>query len=142
MMVTDGFKFVLEIGRHDVPRKENLFSWIKPTRPVPPRRIMEVPERVYLDGSVGLALDEERCREAARALRELEVESVAIVFLHSYANPSHEQRAAEILREEYPGVQVSLSSSVLPLFREYKRSMATALNAYIQPVVSQGSSSR
>ena len=137
MMITEGFKFVLEIGRHDIPRKENPFAWIKPKRPVPPRRILEVPERIYLDGSVGTPLDEARCREAARKFRELQVESVAIVFLHSYANSSHERRAAEILRGEYPEVQVSLSSSVLPVFREYERSMATALNAYIQPVVSR-----
>ncbi len=137
MLVSDGFKYVLEIGRHDVPRKENLFSWIKPKRPVPPRRILEVPERVHLDGSVEIPLDEARCREAARELKRLEVESVAIVFLHSYANPRHEQRAAEILLEEFPEVQVSLSSSVLPMFREYERSMATSLNAYLQPVVSR-----
>ena len=137
MIVTDGFKYVLEIGRHEVPRKENLFSWIKPKRPVPPRRILEVPERVHLDGSVEIPLDEARCRKAAQELKRLEVESVAIVFLHSYANPRHEQRAAEILREEYPEVLVSLSSSVLPMFREYERSMATSLNAYLQPVVSR-----
>ena len=135
MMVTDGFKFVLEIGRHDVPRKENLFAWIKPVRPVPARRIVEVPERILLDGSVAVPLDEARCREAARRLKAHGVESVAIVFLHAYANPVHEQAAARLLLEEFPEVQVSLSSVVLPVFREYERSMATALNAYLQPVV-------
>ncbi|MCZ6647165.1 MAG: hydantoinase/oxoprolinase family protein [SAR324 cluster bacterium] len=137
MIVSDGFRFVLEIGRHDVPRKENLFSWIKPARPVPGRRIMEVPERILLDGSVALPLDEHRCREAARQLKAERVEAVAVVFLHAYANPAHEQRAAELLREEFPEALVSLSSDVLPVFREYERSMATALNAYIQPVVTR-----
>jgi N-methylhydantoinase A len=137
MIVSDGFRFVLEIGRHEVPRKENLFSWIKPARPVPGRRIMEVPERILLDGSVALPLDEPRCREAARQLKADGVEAVAVVFLHSYANPAHEQRAAELLREEFPEALVSLSSDVLPVFREYERSMATALNAYIQPVVTR-----
>ena len=52
MLVTAGFRYVLEIGRHEIPRKENLFVWRKPKRPVPPRLIMEVPERVLLDGTV------------------------------------------------------------------------------------------
>ena len=65
------------------------------------------------------------------------VESVAIVFLYAYANAAHEQRAATIVQEEAPQVQVSLSSDVLPVFREYERAMATVLNAYVQPVVSR-----
>ena len=135
MLVTAGFRYVLEIGRHEIPRKENLFVWRKPKRPVPPRLIMEVPERVLLDGSVERALDEEACRDAARRLRALGVEAVAIVFLHSYANPAHERRAAEIVAEEFPEAAVSISSDVLPVFREYERSMATALNAYVQRLV-------
>ncbi len=135
MVVTDGFKFVLEIGRHDVPRKENLYTWVKPRRPVPPRLIMEVGERVLLDGSVAVPLDEVACREAARRLGAFGVEAVAVVFLHAYANPAHEQRAAAILAEELPGVTVCASSDVWPVFREYERSMATVLNAYVQPRV-------
>ncbi|MBI3994238.1 MAG: hydantoinase/oxoprolinase family protein [Candidatus Lambdaproteobacteria bacterium] len=135
MMVTEGFKYVLEIGRHDIPRKENLYSWVKPKRPVPPRMIVEVPERVLVDGSVERTLDEGRCREAARRLKAMGVQSVAIVFLHAYANPAHEQRAAAIVREEFPEAHVSISSGILPVFREYERSMTTVLNAYIQPVV-------
>ena len=135
MLVTAGFRYVLEIGRHEIPRKENLFVWRKPKRPVPPRLIMEVPERVLLDGSVERPLDEAACRDAARRLRALGVEAVAIVFLHSYANPAHERRAAEIVAEEFPEAAISISSDVLPVFREYERSMATALNAYVQRLV-------
>ena len=62
MLVTAGFRYVLEIGRHEIPRKENLFVWRKPKRPVPPRLIMEVPERVLLDGRVERPLDEAACR--------------------------------------------------------------------------------
>jgi N-methylhydantoinase A len=73
MLVTAGFRYVLEIGRHEIPRKENLFVWRKPKRPVPPRLIMEVPERVLLDGSVERPLDERRMPRggaaAARARR-------------------------------------------------------------------------
>ena len=60
---------------------------------------------------------------------------MAIVFLHSYANPAHERRAAEIVAEEFPEAAISISSDVLPVFREYERSMATALNAYVQRLV-------
>ena len=134
-LVTDGFKYVLEIGRAEVPRKENLYAWVKPARPVPPRRIMEVAERIRVDGSIERALDESSCRAAARALGALNVESVAVVFLHGYANPVHEQRAAEIVREELPGVEIAISSEVLPVFREYERCVATTLNAGVQPLV-------
>ncbi len=135
MLVSDGFKYVLEIGRAEVPRKENLYAWVKPKRPVPPRLIEEVAERVRLDGSVAKPLSEADCREAAARLGRLGVEAVAVLFLHSYANPAHERRAAEILRQELPGVEIALSSEVLPVFREYERGMATALNARVQPLV-------
>src|ERR1700730_10863995 len=71
MLVTAGFRYVLEIGRHEIPRKENLFVWKKPKRPVPPRLILEVPERILVDGRPAQPLDEEACREAARRLRSL-----------------------------------------------------------------------
>ncbi len=135
MIVTDGFKYVLEIGRHDIPRKENLYAWVKPARPVPPRLIMEVAERIRLDGTVERPVDEAGCRAAAQRLKRLGVQSIAVVFLHGYANPAHEQRAAEIVAEEFPEAQVSISSEVLPVFREYERSMVTVLNAYVQPRV-------
>src|SRR5215831_14919603 len=69
MLVTAGFRYVLEIGRHEIPRKENLFSWVKPKRPVPPRLILEVPERILLDGRIEQPLDESICRAAVRRLR-------------------------------------------------------------------------
>jgi len=135
MLVTDGFKYVLEIGRAEVPRKENLYAWVKPKRPIPPRYIVEVPERIDLDGSVDRALDEDACRAAARRLRDLGIEAVAVVFLHAYANNTHERRALDILTEELPGVELSASCDVLPVFREYERAMVTALNARVQPLV-------
>ncbi len=132
LMTTAGFRYVLEIGRHEIPRAENLFVWKKPKRPIPPRLILEVPERVLLDGRIERPLDEAACRAAARRLAALKVEAVAIVFLHAYANPAHERRAAAIVAEEMPQAAISISSDVLPVFREYERSMATALNAYVQ----------
>jgi N-methylhydantoinase A len=137
LITTAGFKYVLEIGRHEIPRKEHLYAWVKPKRPVPPRLIREVPERVLLDGSVQQPLDEAACRDAALALAALDVQAIAIVFVHAYANPAHEQRAAEIVRAAFPGAHVTISSDVLPVFREYERAMTTVLNAYVQPLVSR-----
>ncbi|MGI9336463.1 MAG: hydantoinase/oxoprolinase family protein [Gammaproteobacteria bacterium] len=135
MLVTEGFRYVLEIGRAEVPRNENLYAWVKPERPVPPRRIVEVAERIELDGTVTRPLDERACLDAARALAKLNVEAVAVVFLHAYANPDHERRAAALLSQVLTDVEVAISSDVLPVFREYERSVATALNASVQPLV-------
>src|SRR5262250_2060134 len=136
-VTTAGFKYVLEIGRHDIPRHGNLYGWSKPVRPITPDRVFEVTERLDVDGSVLTRLDEEEARAVARQLAQLGIPSVAVVFLHAYANPAHEQRMQAILAEECPGVLVSLSSEVLPQFREFERSMATALNAAVMPPVSR-----
>jgi N-methylhydantoinase A len=136
LITTAGFKYVLEIGRQDVPRRASLFAWVKPKRPVPPEHIFEVAGRVGPDGRELAPLDEAAVREAARAIRAQGIGSIAVVLLHSYANPAHERRVAEILTEEVPGALLSLSSEVLPVFREYERSMTTILNAAVMPVVS------
>src|SRR5271154_6833824 len=135
-LTTEGFKHVLEIGRHDIPRKANMYSWIKPGRPVPPERIHEIPGRLDPDGSEIAPLDEAAVRAAARAIEADGVDAIAICFLHAYADGRHEQRARAILLEEMPGIPVSISSEVLPVFREYERSMATILNVYVMPAVS------
>jgi N-methylhydantoinase A len=137
LVTTAGFKYVLEIGRHDIPRHGNLYGWSKPVRPITPERIFEVRERLDADGGVLTPLDEDEARAVARQLAELRVPSVAVVFLHAYANPRHEARMQAILREEYPDALVSLSSEVLPQFREFERTMATALNAAVMPPVSR-----
>ena len=136
LLTTAGFKYVLEIGRHDIPRGNNIYGWVKPERPAPPDRIFEARERLDRAGEVLTPLDEGDCRDAARAFREMGVEAVAVCFLYSYANDAHERRAAEILREGLgAGVPVSLSSEVLPQFREFERTVATALNAAVMPRV-------
>ena len=137
LITTAGFKYVLEIGRHDIPRHGNLYGWIKPTRPITPDRVFEVPERLDVNGAVLTPLDEGQARVVARQLAQLGVPAVAVVFLHAYANPAHEQRMQAILAEECPDVLVSLSSEVLPQFREFERTMATALNAAVMPPVSR-----
>lgn len=135
LLTTAGFRHVLEIGRHDIPRHENLHSWVKPRRPIPPEHVLEARERLAADGTVVMALEEADVREAAAEFRRLGVQAVAVCFLHAYADPRHEQRAGAILAEALPGIPITLSTEVLPVFREYERSMATALNAYVMPAV-------
>ena len=136
LLTTAGFKHVLEIGRQDIPRRANLFSWIKPTRPVPPERIHEIPERVAIDGDILVPLDEDAVRIAARDFKARGVGAVAVCYLNSFVHPAHEERTADILREELPSALVSISADVLRVFREYERSIATVLNVYVMPAVS------
>jgi N-methylhydantoinase A len=135
LVTTAGFRHVLEIGRAEIPRAANLFGWVKPKRPVLPRNVFEVAGRIRLDGSEVIPLDEAALEEVAAQIAGRGLEAIAVVFMHSYANPAHERRAGEILRARLPGVEISLSVDVLPLFREYERATATALNAAVQPVV-------
>jgi N-methylhydantoinase A len=136
MLVTAGFRSVLEIGRQDIPREDSLFEWIKPKRPVPPRLIWEIAGRIDQHGDEITPLDEAAVRGAARAIAAEGITAIAIVFIHCYANPGHERRAAEIVAEEHPNALISLSSDVLPVFREYERSMTTVLNIYVMPAIS------
>ena len=135
LLTTAGFKYVLEVGRQDVPRRASLFAWVKPKRPVPPEHIFEIGGRIGPDGNELQPLDEAAVRSAARSIKLQGIGSIAVVLLHSYANPAHERRVAAILEEQIPGALVSLSSEVLPVFREYERSMTTILNAAVMPVV-------
>ncbi len=135
LITTAGFRHVLEIGRQDIPRSANLYAWRKPRRPVPPARILEVVERVGPGGIVLIPLDEESVAEAAEACRRLSVQAIAICLLHSYAFPDHERRVAELLRAAIPGVPVTASVDVLPVVREYERTLATVINAGLMPAV-------
>jgi N-methylhydantoinase A len=136
VLVTEGFRYILEIGRHGTPRLVNPNAWIKPDRPVRPRDIEEVPERVDFRGEVLVPLDEAAVRWAARRFRDEGISSIAVSFLHSYANSNHERRAREFILEEFPDAQISISSEVLAVFREYERTITTVLNAYVMPRVS------
>ncbi|MBV9566560.1 MAG: hydantoinase/oxoprolinase family protein, partial [Hyphomicrobiales bacterium] len=133
LLTTAGFRHVLEIGRQDIPRRVNLYAWVKPKRPVPASRILEVRERIGAGGVVLEELDETSVQRAIEALRKLEVEAVAVCLLHAFANPAHERRVAELLRAALPGVAVTTSTDVLPVVREYERSLATILNASVMP---------
>jgi len=135
LVTTAGFRHVLEIGRQDIPRAANLFAWVKPRRPVPAERILEVVERIGPGGTILTPLDEASVRDAAEALRSMDVHAVAICLLHAFAHPAHERRVAELLRAALPGVAITASVDVLPVVREYERSLATILNAGVMPAV-------
>jgi len=107
LITTAGFRHVLAIGRQDIPRRANYLAWIKPDRPVPPSRVFEVRERIGAGGAVIEPLDEKSVTEAARSCRTLKVEAVAVCLLHSFANPAHERRIVEMLRQALPGVAVT-----------------------------------
>jgi N-methylhydantoinase A len=136
LITTQGFRHVLDIGRQDIPRSANLYAWRKPRRPVPASRVLEVKERIGAGGSVVTPLDEASVAAAAEECRRLGVAAVAVCLLHSFANAAHERRVVEILRDSLPGVAVTASVDVLPVVREYERTLATILNAGVMPAVS------
>jgi len=136
LLVSEGFKYVLEIARQGMPRLASQHVWVKPQRPIPPEHIFEIAERISFAGEVITPLDETAVLDAASRLRDAGIDSIAISFIHSYADGANERRAAELIVQAYPDAHVSLSSEVLPVFREYERTMTTVLNAYVMPQVS------
>jgi N-methylhydantoinase A len=134
LITTEGFRDEMEYRRGF---KESIWDVRLPPPPqiTPRRRRLTVPERVLFDGSVHKPLDEDAVRECCRRLKMQHVESVAISYLFSFVNPSHEKRTAEIVAEEMPGVHVSCSHQVLPRAPEYDRTSTTVVNAYIAPRV-------
>ncbi|MBT6273603.1 MAG: hydantoinase/oxoprolinase family protein [Chromatiales bacterium] len=138
MVTTKNYRDILHIGRHQRPQHYSIRQDIPwQDRALVRRRYrLGVTERlVPPSGEVLVALDENEVRQAAQTLREAEVEAVTVCFLFSYLNPSHELRAAEILREELPDCFVTCSAQVSPQFREFERFTTAAMNAFIGPKV-------
>jgi len=134
LLTTKGFRDILEIGRQVRPVLYDL-QLDKP-KPLIRRALrLEAKERIGSDGKILEPLDEQDVVDAARIMKHNGVESVAICFLHSYANPVSELRAEETLRKSLPGIYISLSSEVCREFREYERTSTTVLNAYVLPIV-------
>jgi N-methylhydantoinase A/oxoprolinase/acetone carboxylase beta subunit len=136
LITTAGFKDVLEIGRQ--LRREMYSLVLEPQTPVflaPGRRRKEVSERISATGQVVTPLDEASVIAAVDALVADGVAAVAICFLFSFLNPDHERRAAELIRVRHPRLMISLSCEVDPAFREYERTVVTAFDAYIKPVI-------
>src|SRR5262244_3388817 len=136
MLVTHGFRDILEIGRQIRSRLYDVHLQ-KPAPLVPRRWSLEVNERLDADGLVLEPLDLDEVRAAVHRLRAEGAEAVVICFLHSYVNPAHERAAAAIVREEMPGAWLSVSSEVCPEFREYLRGSTAAVNAAVMPIVSR-----
>jgi N-methylhydantoinase A len=133
LITTRGFRDVLEIQRANRPDLYNLL-FAKP-RPFVPRRLrLEVTERMSYKGEVLTALVEEEVRAAVAEAKRQEVKAIAICFLHSYANPAHEQRALEIVREEWPGIDITASCELTNEWREFPRTSTAVLDAYVKPV--------
>jgi len=136
LITTDGFKDTLEIGRQS---RHAVYSvMLKPETPVflvPGALRREVPERITANGEVLVPLDEAAVRREVGDLVANGVQAIAVSFLFSYLNPAHERRVAEIIRESYPDLMVSLSCEVDPAFREYERTCITAFDAYLKPVI-------
>ncbi len=137
MITTEGYRDILHIARHKKPLNFSNYQDLPWQRyPVVRRRYrLTVPERIVGDGSVLVPLDEDRAREQVRSLKASGVEAVCVCFLFSFLNPVHEQRVAEIVREEFPEAFLSVSSEVIPQYREYERFSTVGLNAYVGPKV-------
>ena len=134
LITTAGFRDVLEIGRE--PRYDLFDLNLDKPAPLVPRSLRhEVRERILADGEIAVPLDADDVRRAAGLLREAECEAVAVVLLHAYRNSAHELKVAAILREEFPELDVSISSDVAPEIGEYVRTSTTVANAYVRPMV-------
>lgn len=140
MITTKGFRDSIEIRRGIKPIDVSLYNlFIPPNEPLIPRwRRIGVEERTLFDGNIQTPLNEQEVRDAITTLKDKEgIESVAICFLHSYANPAHERRAADICREVAPDIFVSSSHETLPVWREFERFNTTAVGAYVGPAVAR-----
>jgi N-methylhydantoinase A len=137
LICTAGFRDVLEIARLTRPAEQiyDLRTVLQP--PLVQRRDrLEVVERIDAHGNIVTPLDKASVVEAARVLKRRGINSVAVCLLHSYVNHVHERAVRDILAHEILDASISISSEVLPEFREYERSSTTALNAYLAPIVS------
>jgi N-methylhydantoinase A len=138
LLTTAGFGQILHLARSQTPGPlVGWLSWVKPDPLVPLELTRELPERVRADGTVELPLDSDAARAAVGDLAGHGAEAIAVVFLHSYANPDHEQQVRAIAAEVAPDLHVTLSHEVLPEYREYERAMTAVVNTYIAPSVSR-----
>jgi N-methylhydantoinase A len=134
LITTAGFRDVVEIGWEHRFAQYDIFL-DKPAPLVPRDLRFGVAERINVDGKVLRRLDEAAVVQLAAQLQKENVESVAVAFLQSYANPLHERRVRELLQQHAPGLWVTLSSDVCPEVREYERTSTACANAYVQPVM-------
>jgi len=136
LVVTRGMRDVYKIGRGNRPDAYDIY-FQRPEPYVPRHLTFEVDERLDAAGQVVVPFDEAQARAVAEQVAATGVDAVAVCFIHSWANPEHEQRMGAILRDALPGAYLSLSHEVLREYREYERTSTTVLNAYIGPKVSR-----
>ncbi len=134
LLTTQGFRDIYEIGRINRPESYNLF--FQKHQPLIERALrFEIRERIDAQGQVLIALDEDEVRRIVGDLIKSGIDAIAILFLHSYRNPSHEQRVKAIVQEMAPGLFVSASHELSQEYREFERSSTVAANAYVGPRV-------
>jgi N-methylhydantoinase A len=134
LVTTAGFRDVLEMGYEK--RYEHYDLELELPAPLVPRELrFPVTERMTAKGKIETPLDLEALESVAGKIKAASVESVAVGFLHSYANDAHERRAAELLAKALPGISITLSSAVCPEIREYERFSTACANAYVQPLM-------
>ena len=134
IITTSGFRDTLEMRRRDRPRTWGLWGQYNPV--VPRDLRLEVQERTLADGTVHTEIDINEVKMQARVLLNMGAQSIAIVFINAYANPANEIAALAAAREVWPNDHVIASHEILPEIREFERTSTTALNAYLQPIVS------
>ena len=134
LLTTAGFVDVIEIGRQNRPHLYDLHQ-VRPDPLTPPDLRFEAHERLDTEGNALTPLDETALARTAEQLAASAPESLAICFLYSFRNPRHEQLAADILHRSLPDLPISLSSDILPEYREYERTATTVINAYLLPLV-------
>lgn len=133
LITTLGFRDVLELGRRTRPQAYGLKGQFVPL--VPRELRLEVPERMGAHGEEVEPLDEEAFIAAIKRLQEQGVESLLIHFLHSYANPAHENRAKELARQYWHNAYVTVGHEIVSEFREYERGTTASVNAAVQPIL-------
>jgi N-methylhydantoinase A len=134
LITTEGFRDVLGGGRAERISAFEL-DWDPPELIIPRRNVLSVRERVSPYGEIVTKLSEADVRKAARMIKKRGIESVAVVYIDSFMNPVHEVRTREILHDELPGLDITLSHEVLPQMLEFERTCTTVLNAYISPIL-------
>jgi N-methylhydantoinase A len=136
-VTTAGYEAMLEIARQSVPDGYgNSYFWVKPDRIVPRDLVKGVEGRLDFTGAEVRPFDEDGARQVARWFRDRGIDTLGVCFLHAYADPNHEHLMRDVLAEEHPDAVVSLSSEVLPEYREYERAMTTLVDAAVKPRLS------
>ena len=131
LIVTAGFEDVLELARLKVPDPYNIFSH-RPTPLVPRERVYGITERMLKDGSIDTPLDRASVEQAVRAAQRDGVDTIVVALLHSYANPEHERQVRTFINESHDDMEVTLSSDVWPVIREYERTVTATVAGYVQ----------